>query len=140
LAEFWYLAKTLENSKVSFSVPTGGIYGEVGVNTFRNVIGAYYLPRSREYVAPPSINIVRPWFETIGYGETVPVKGTGTDIKKRTKIKTKPDKTKHGNGMSARIRVQRCPRILLGQPVTHLNEPGQPIIILAHIKIKINEE
>ncbi|GJU23558.1 hypothetical protein Tco_1156900 [Tanacetum coccineum] len=78
LAEFWYLAKTLENSKVSFSVPTGGIYGEVGVNTFRNVIGAYYLPRSREYVAPPSINIVRPWFETIGYGETVPCLGGKT--------------------------------------------------------------
>ncbi|GJZ66577.1 hypothetical protein Tco_0623273 [Tanacetum coccineum] len=30
LAEFWYSAKTLENSKVSFSVPTSGIYGEVG--------------------------------------------------------------------------------------------------------------
>ncbi|GJX39875.1 hypothetical protein Tco_0254865 [Tanacetum coccineum] len=30
----------------------------------------------REYVAPPSIDIVRPWFETIGYGETVPIKGT----------------------------------------------------------------
>ncbi|GKE22984.1 hypothetical protein Tco_1434496 [Tanacetum coccineum] len=42
LAEFWYSAKTLENSKVSFSIPTG----------------------------------VRPWFETIRYGETVPVKGT----------------------------------------------------------------
>ncbi|GJW08219.1 hypothetical protein Tco_1570642 [Tanacetum coccineum] len=76
LAEFWYSAKTLENSKVSFFVPTGGIYGEVSVNTFRNSIGADYLPHSREYVAPPSIDIVRPWFETIGYGETVPVKGT----------------------------------------------------------------
>ncbi|GJW77461.1 hypothetical protein Tco_0139143 [Tanacetum coccineum] len=76
LAEFWYSAKTLENSKVSFSIPTGGIYGEVGVNTFRNAIGAHYLPHSREYVAPPSIDIVRPWFETIGYGEIVHVKGT----------------------------------------------------------------
>ncbi|GJT07956.1 hypothetical protein Tco_0842418 [Tanacetum coccineum] len=75
LAEFWYSDKALENSKVSFSVPTGGIYGEVGVNTFRNAIGAHYLAQSSEYVAPPSINIVRPWFETIGYGETVPVKG-----------------------------------------------------------------
>ncbi|GKA09426.1 hypothetical protein Tco_0688757 [Tanacetum coccineum] len=65
LAEFWYSTKALENSKVSFFVPTGGIYGEVGVNTFRNAIGA-----------PPSIDIVRPWFETIGYGEIVPVKGT----------------------------------------------------------------
>ncbi|GKA29292.1 hypothetical protein Tco_0715537 [Tanacetum coccineum] len=76
LAEFWYSAKALENSKVSFSVPTGGIYGEVGVNTFRNAIGAHYLPHSSEYVAPPSIDIVRPWFETIGYGKTVPAKGT----------------------------------------------------------------
>ncbi|GKF15408.1 hypothetical protein Tco_0056870 [Tanacetum coccineum] len=76
LAEFWYSAKTLENSKVSFFVPIGGIYGEVSVNTFRNSIGAHYLPHSREYVAPPSIDIVRPWFEIIGYRETVPVKGT----------------------------------------------------------------
>ncbi|GJS33280.1 hypothetical protein Tco_0531662 [Tanacetum coccineum] len=62
-AKFWYSAKALENSKV-------------WVNTFRNAIGAHYLPHSREYVAPPSIDIVRPWFETIGYGETVPAKGT----------------------------------------------------------------
>ncbi|GJY90892.1 hypothetical protein Tco_0506088 [Tanacetum coccineum] len=75
LAEFWYSAKALENSKVFFSVPTGGIYGKVGVNTFWNAIGAHYLPHSSEYVAPPSINIVRPWFETIRYGETIPVKG-----------------------------------------------------------------
>ncbi|GKA12462.1 hypothetical protein Tco_0692008 [Tanacetum coccineum] len=76
LAEFWYSAKTLENSKVFFSTPTGGIYGKVGVNTFRNVIGAHYLPYSSEYVAPPSIDIMRPWFETIGYGEVVPAIGT----------------------------------------------------------------
>ncbi|GJR84502.1 hypothetical protein Tco_0155287 [Tanacetum coccineum] len=69
LAEFWYSAIALENSKVSFSIPTGGIYGEVGVNTFRNDIGAHYLPHSCEYVAPPSIDIVRQWFPTIGYGE-----------------------------------------------------------------------
>ncbi|GJY63242.1 retrovirus-related pol polyprotein from transposon TNT 1-94 [Tanacetum coccineum] len=49
---------------------------ELGVNTFRNAIGAHYLPHSSEYVAPPSIDIVRPWFETIGYGEVVPAKGT----------------------------------------------------------------
>ncbi|GJU92995.1 hypothetical protein Tco_1317751 [Tanacetum coccineum] len=36
LAEFWY------------STPTGGIYGELGVNTFRNAIGAHYLPHSSE--------------------------------------------------------------------------------------------
>ncbi|GJY06369.1 hypothetical protein Tco_0373423, partial [Tanacetum coccineum] len=65
LAEFWYSSKALENSKVSFFVPTGGIYGEVRVNTFRNAIGAHYLPHSSEYVAPSSIDIVRPWFEII---------------------------------------------------------------------------
>nr|GEV83833.1 protein phosphatase 2C 37-like [Tanacetum cinerariifolium] len=47
-----------------------------GVNTFRNAIGTHYLPHSSEYVAPPSIDKVRPWFETIGYGEDVPTKGT----------------------------------------------------------------
>ncbi|GJZ76046.1 hypothetical protein Tco_0640511 [Tanacetum coccineum] len=76
LAEFWYIAKALENSKVSFLTPTGGIYGEVGVNTFRNAIDAHYLPHSSEYVAPPSIDIVRPWFETIRYKEVIPAKGT----------------------------------------------------------------
>ncbi|GJT54588.1 hypothetical protein Tco_0989642 [Tanacetum coccineum] len=29
-----------------------------------------------KYVPPPSIDIVRPWFETISYGEAVPAKGT----------------------------------------------------------------
>ncbi|GKB30838.1 hypothetical protein Tco_0870239 [Tanacetum coccineum] len=51
------LANALENSKVSFSISTGGISGEVGVNTFRNAIGAHYLPHSSEYVAPPSIDV-----------------------------------------------------------------------------------
>ncbi|GJT66905.1 hypothetical protein Tco_1018385 [Tanacetum coccineum] len=74
LAEFWYSVTTLENSKVSFLISTGGIYREVGVNTFRNAIGAHYLPHSSEYVAPPSIDIVRQWFPTIGYGEEVSAK------------------------------------------------------------------
>ncbi|GJS53476.1 hypothetical protein Tco_0626838 [Tanacetum coccineum] len=70
------LAKALKHSKVSFSIPADGIYGELGVNTFRNAIGAHYLPHSSEYIAPSSIDIVRPWFETIGYKEKVPTKGT----------------------------------------------------------------
>ncbi|GJV26377.1 hypothetical protein Tco_1379072 [Tanacetum coccineum] len=70
LAEFWYSAKAFENSKVFFLTLTGGIYGKVGVNTFRNAIGAHYLPRSNGYVAPPSFDIVR------RYGEAVPAKGT----------------------------------------------------------------
>ncbi|GJS45156.1 hypothetical protein Tco_0595277 [Tanacetum coccineum] len=69
LVDFWYLAKALENSKVSFLIPIGGIYGEVRLNTFRNSIGAYYLPHSSEYVAPPSIDVVRKWFPMIGYME-----------------------------------------------------------------------
>ncbi|GJV37882.1 hypothetical protein Tco_1410359 [Tanacetum coccineum] len=74
LIEFKYLAKALENSKVYFSTPIGDIYGEVGVNTFRNAIGAHYLPHFSEYVAPPSIDIVRPWFEKIRYPEAIPAK------------------------------------------------------------------
>ncbi|GJX84904.1 hypothetical protein Tco_0335678 [Tanacetum coccineum] len=76
IAEFLYSAEALENFKVYFSTPTEGIYSEVGVNTFRNAIGAYYLPYSNEYVAPPSIDLVRLWFETIRYGKAVPAKWT----------------------------------------------------------------
>ncbi|GJX85427.1 retrovirus-related pol polyprotein from transposon TNT 1-94 [Tanacetum coccineum] len=53
-----------------------GIFGEVGVNKFKNAIGAHYLPHSSEYVAPPSIDVVRQWFPTIVYGEEVSAKGT----------------------------------------------------------------
>ncbi|GJV27327.1 hypothetical protein Tco_1383775 [Tanacetum coccineum] len=76
LTEFWYTTTTLENSKVFFSTPIGGIYGKVAVNIFRNAIGAHYLPYSSEYVASSSIDILRPWFETIGYGEVVHTRGT----------------------------------------------------------------
>nr|GEY58038.1 hypothetical protein [Tanacetum cinerariifolium] len=70
LAEFWYSAKALENSKVSFSIPTRGIHCKVGLNTFRNAIGAHYLPHSNEYVAPPFIDVVRKWFPTISFKAT----------------------------------------------------------------------
>nr|GEX43950.1 hypothetical protein [Tanacetum cinerariifolium] len=76
LVEFWYSAKALENSKVSFLIPIGCIYKEVGLNTFRNAIGVHYLPYSSEYVAPPSIDVVRKWFPTIRYGEEISTKGT----------------------------------------------------------------
>ncbi|GJV83364.1 hypothetical protein Tco_1523262 [Tanacetum coccineum] len=76
LGEFCYSATALENSKVSFSIPNGGIFLEVGVNPFRNAIGAHYLAHSSEYVAPPSIDVVRQCFPTIGYGEDVSPKGT----------------------------------------------------------------
>nr|GEU55144.1 hypothetical protein [Tanacetum cinerariifolium] len=48
LSKFWYTAKALKNSKVSFLIPTD---------------------------APPSIDVVRQWFPTIGYGEEVFAKG-----------------------------------------------------------------
>ncbi|GJX40034.1 hypothetical protein Tco_0255024 [Tanacetum coccineum] len=76
LGEFWYSATALENSKVSFSISTSGIFREVGVNTFRNAIGAHYLAHSSKYITPPSIDVVRQWFPTIGYGEDVSAKGT----------------------------------------------------------------
>nr|GEV59461.1 retrovirus-related Pol polyprotein from transposon TNT 1-94 [Tanacetum cinerariifolium] len=57
LAEFWYSTKALENTKVFFSISTCGIFGELGVNTFRNAIGAHYLPHYSENVAPPSIDV-----------------------------------------------------------------------------------
>ncbi|GJU03419.1 hypothetical protein Tco_1113757 [Tanacetum coccineum] len=51
-------------------------FREVGLNTFRNAIGAHYLPHSSEYVAPPFIDVVRQWFLMIGYEEEVSAKGT----------------------------------------------------------------
>ncbi|GJV51121.1 hypothetical protein Tco_1446862 [Tanacetum coccineum] len=46
LREFWYTTKTLEDSKVWVSTPTGGVRGEIGITTFRNAIRAHYLPHS----------------------------------------------------------------------------------------------
>ncbi|GJV52376.1 hypothetical protein Tco_1448117 [Tanacetum coccineum] len=76
LVKFWYSTTTLENSKVSFLIPTGGIFGEVEVNTFGNAIGAHYLAHSGEYVASPPIDVVRQWFPTIRYEEEVSAEGT----------------------------------------------------------------
>nr|GEY00443.1 hypothetical protein [Tanacetum cinerariifolium] len=64
------------STNMDIKTTAGGIYGEVGLNTFRNAIGAHYLPHSSEYVAPPYIDVVRKWFPTIGYGEKVSTKGT----------------------------------------------------------------
>nr|GEV16482.1 hypothetical protein [Tanacetum cinerariifolium] len=64
------------NNEVSFSIPTGRIYGVLGLNTFRKEIRAHYVSHSSDYVDPPSIDIVRPWFSTIRYGEEVSSKGT----------------------------------------------------------------
>nr|GEU45747.1 hypothetical protein [Tanacetum cinerariifolium] len=73
LAEFWYTAKALENSRIWVLTPTGGIIGEIGITTFRNVIGAHY---SDTFVDSPSIVVVRPWFAEIRYNGEIRVKGT----------------------------------------------------------------
>ncbi|GKA04580.1 hypothetical protein Tco_1342523 [Tanacetum coccineum] len=119
LSEFWYTATALENSKVYFSIRSGGIHGVLGVNTFRKDIGANYLAMSSDYADPPSIEIVRPWFAIIRYGKDMPAKGppftahmlaiceadkavpfkatkTSSKVKKQVSIGTKPGaKTRH---------------------------------------------
>ncbi|GJY56075.1 retrovirus-related pol polyprotein from transposon TNT 1-94 [Tanacetum coccineum] len=73
LDEFWYIAKTQEDSKIWVFTPTGGIRGEIGVNTIKNAIRDNY---SNEYVVSPSLTIVRPWFSSIGYNGEIGAKGT----------------------------------------------------------------
>ncbi|GJU82179.1 retrovirus-related pol polyprotein from transposon TNT 1-94 [Tanacetum coccineum] len=50
--------------------------GEIGITTFRNALRAHYLPYSNEYVSPPSLAVVRPWFEIIRYNGEIAAKGT----------------------------------------------------------------
>ncbi|GJY63637.1 hypothetical protein Tco_0465097 [Tanacetum coccineum] len=76
LVEFWYTAKNLEDSKIWVSTPTRGIRGEIGITTFRNALRAHYLPYSSQYVTPPSLVVVRPWFATIGYSREIRTKVT----------------------------------------------------------------
>ncbi|GJT67219.1 putative reverse transcriptase domain-containing protein [Tanacetum coccineum] len=68
------------NKAISFRKGTSKVGIEVQQLSLKdytwNAIGTHYLPHSSEYVAPPSIDIVRQWFETIGYRETVSAKGT----------------------------------------------------------------
>ncbi|GKA10059.1 hypothetical protein Tco_0689492 [Tanacetum coccineum] len=72
--EFWYTAKTLEDSKIWVSTPTGGIRGEISVTTFRNTIRANYLSHSNKYAKTPSLAIVRPWFSLIRYNREIRAK------------------------------------------------------------------
>ncbi|GKE72730.1 hypothetical protein Tco_1534771 [Tanacetum coccineum] len=58
LSEFWYTAKTLEDSKIWVSTPTWGIRGEICITTFRNALRAHYLPHSSKYVTSPSLAVV----------------------------------------------------------------------------------
>ncbi|GKB76325.1 retrovirus-related pol polyprotein from transposon TNT 1-94 [Tanacetum coccineum] len=57
-------------------VELGSIRGEIGITTYRNALRAYYLPNSNEYVSPPSLVVVRPWFATIRYNGEIGAKGT----------------------------------------------------------------
>ncbi|GKD49799.1 hypothetical protein Tco_1278775 [Tanacetum coccineum] len=43
---------------------------------FWNALRAHYLPHSNEYVSPPSLVVVRPWFATIEYNREIGDKGT----------------------------------------------------------------
>ncbi|GJT14370.1 retrovirus-related pol polyprotein from transposon TNT 1-94 [Tanacetum coccineum] len=76
LSEFWYTAKSLDESKIWVSTPISGIGGDICINTFKNALRDHYLPHSSMYVFTPSITIVRPWFATIGYSEEIGAKGT----------------------------------------------------------------
>ncbi|GJV27876.1 hypothetical protein Tco_1384324 [Tanacetum coccineum] len=76
MSEFWYIVKTLDDSKIWVSTPTGGIRGDICINTFRNALRAHYLPYSSMYFSSPSITIVRPWFAIIGYSREIGAKRT----------------------------------------------------------------
>ncbi|GJV50301.1 hypothetical protein Tco_1440513 [Tanacetum coccineum] len=50
LREVWYTSKTLDDSKVWISSPTGGVREEIGIITFRNALRAQYLPHSKHMI------------------------------------------------------------------------------------------
>ncbi|GKC26500.1 hypothetical protein Tco_1033794 [Tanacetum coccineum] len=50
--------------------------GDIGITTLRNALRAHYLLHSSEYVSPPSLEVVRPWFQMIGYNGEIGAKGT----------------------------------------------------------------
>nr|GEX65407.1 hypothetical protein [Tanacetum cinerariifolium] len=58
LSEFWYTAKTLDNSKIWVSTPTCGVRREICITTFRNALNVHYIPHSTMYVPPPFITAV----------------------------------------------------------------------------------
>nr|GEX60876.1 hypothetical protein [Tanacetum cinerariifolium] len=76
LVDFWYTAKVQVSQRVWFLTPTRVTHGEVGLTSFRNVVGANYLAHSRDYAQTPSIEDVRAWFPSIRYGEEIKTKGT----------------------------------------------------------------
>ncbi|GJV86373.1 hypothetical protein Tco_1530311, partial [Tanacetum coccineum] len=50
--------------------------GDIGITTLRNALRAHYLLHSSEYVSPPSLEVVRPWFQMIRYNGEIGAKGT----------------------------------------------------------------
>ncbi|GKB50125.1 hypothetical protein Tco_0900878 [Tanacetum coccineum] len=46
LSEFWFTAKTLEDSKIWVSTPIDRIRGDICITTFKNALRAHYLPYS----------------------------------------------------------------------------------------------
>ncbi|GKC94663.1 reverse transcriptase domain-containing protein [Tanacetum coccineum] len=55
LVEFWYTATSnLKTIKVFFSIPFASTKGDIGLNSFRNALGAKYITHSRDYVEPPT--------------------------------------------------------------------------------------
>ncbi|GJR56664.1 hypothetical protein Tco_1407185 [Tanacetum coccineum] len=49
-SEVWYTIKTLDDSKVWISSPTGGIRGDIGITTFKNALMAQYPPHSKHMI------------------------------------------------------------------------------------------
>nr|GEX71753.1 hypothetical protein [Tanacetum cinerariifolium] len=142
LAEFWYSAKTLENSKVFFSTPIGGIYGKVGVNTFRNAIGASYLSHSNKLVTfkalKSSSNVERVPQETKPGAKpgqkkhSISSKQPFVSNKEATKVSTPMDTGIHKEdqqatggptslGVTSEARAN--PQLSSGMSVFNLNEP-----------------
>ncbi|GJY70101.1 hypothetical protein Tco_0473083 [Tanacetum coccineum] len=77
LVKFWYTATSnLKTRKVFFSIPTGSTKGDVGLNSFRNALGANSLSYSRDYVEPPTQAVVKQFFLEIRYCGTIEATGT----------------------------------------------------------------
>ncbi|GKB67587.1 hypothetical protein Tco_0928999 [Tanacetum coccineum] len=73
---FKRLIVELESQRVWFSTPSGVTHDEVGLTSFRNAIRPNYLAHLRDYAQTPSIEDVRAWSPSIGYGEEIETKGT----------------------------------------------------------------
>ncbi|GJT09733.1 hypothetical protein Tco_0856775 [Tanacetum coccineum] len=72
-------AKNAESFKASKNESSSASRSKTPTKSAQTAVHrAHYLAHSGEYVAPPSIDVVRQWFLTIGYGEEVLAKGGKT--------------------------------------------------------------